>query len=831
MTARSSAVVRACLCFAALVAGGCAARPQAGSPGMLPPAPGAPAVTGRTTVTVTSVADGSAGSLRTALGSAPSGATIVFQLPKYSTIALTRGTLTLARNVTITGPGAGLLAISGNGTSRILSVAKGVVATVSGVTLTGGAAAQGAAAYNLGSLTLDADAFDQNVANGTAAMRRPESLSPRRRFDPRPRTRRARLPKPPRAPAVQPPSVTATTAEGAAIYNGGSLTVASSSFVQNIAPKGAGGAIYNAPGAALTVTKSSFSKNQAALGGAIYTAGTASLSGDTLSENTGFPGAGAPVSGAYGYGAALYVLGKTTVTSCAFKGNVAGGPIAQSYGVGGAIAQFGGALTVAQSAFQGNLAGGGTQGSWGTGGALYATAGSLVLTGDTVNANRAGGDAFGYGGGVYGDIAIRGSQNTIEQNIAYGSAGGGYAYGGGIYAGAAVSLDGDTVTGNAARGGGAATAGYAFGGALMAESTSTLTSVTFSANHASGGLGGTAEAGAVYAGGGSSVWTTLTFAQNGASATGASSYAAGGAVVASSALSIDGSTTLTSNSATAAKSGALGGVGGAIAVNQGPFFFTGIVEKNQATTQGGAFWIADVADIKNSLLQGNGVTAVQNAGDGGGAVYVSLEGALTLDGSTLTTNATAGAASYTGGGGVFNAGSMGVTNSTLTGNVSSDDGGGIENESAASVALTNATVFKNSATHHGGNFKNLFADSVATIANTILAGGTGAGLADDVSNDGSVVSADYNIVQTTPTGHAITGTMTHDIAADPKLAALANNGGPTPTNADGIHSPGTKHIPYGICYSAGVSVDQRGYTRNPGNSGYCDVGAYNNQYP
>ena len=65
------------------------------------------------TDTVTSLADdGSAGTLRSVVAAAASGDTIAFSVS--GTITLTLGELYLSQNLTISGPGASSLAISGN---------------------------------------------------------------------------------------------------------------------------------------------------------------------------------------------------------------------------------------------------------------------------------------------------------------------------------------------------------------------------------------------------------------------------------------------------------------------------------------------------------------------------------------------------------------------------------------------------------------------------------------------------------------------------------------------------------------------------------------------
>src|SRR5690349_9746520 len=89
---------------------------------------------------VTSTADGGAGSLRAAIDQTDnfSGCdTINFNLPDLSTITLTSGSLNITRNLTITGPGADKLTISGNNASRVFYIASSTVA-ISGVTLANG---------------------------------------------------------------------------------------------------------------------------------------------------------------------------------------------------------------------------------------------------------------------------------------------------------------------------------------------------------------------------------------------------------------------------------------------------------------------------------------------------------------------------------------------------------------------------------------------------------------------------------------------------------------------------------------------------------------------
>jgi hypothetical protein len=114
------------------------------------------------TLTVTSIKDSGAGSLRAEIAAAHSGDTIVFS-PKLDgkTITLTTGEMDLTKDLTIQGPGAGQLTISGNSAnwysdysairntyaSRVFEVAQNATVTLSGLTISNG---DGLAGYTLG---------------------------------------------------------------------------------------------------------------------------------------------------------------------------------------------------------------------------------------------------------------------------------------------------------------------------------------------------------------------------------------------------------------------------------------------------------------------------------------------------------------------------------------------------------------------------------------------------------------------------------------------------------------------------------------------------------
>jgi hypothetical protein len=92
------------------------------------------------TLTVLNTNDGGAGSLRAAIATARSGDTIVFDSSlNGQTITLASGELAVNKSLDIEGPGAGQLAISGNGASRVFDVtSQSGTVTIAGLTIENG---------------------------------------------------------------------------------------------------------------------------------------------------------------------------------------------------------------------------------------------------------------------------------------------------------------------------------------------------------------------------------------------------------------------------------------------------------------------------------------------------------------------------------------------------------------------------------------------------------------------------------------------------------------------------------------------------------------------
>lgn len=207
-----------------------------------------------TTWTVTSTADSGPGSLRDMIADAGPGDTIDLT-GLTGTIALTSGHIFIDKNLTLSGPGADQLTISGNNASRIFWI-EGATVTLEELTLKNGRASAGevggAIINNGGTVTIT----NSTLSDNTAGL------------------------------------------HGGAIANIGTLTVANSTLSGNQAlggGSGQGGAIFsNGP---LTVVNSTLSGNTATdVGGGIYTCcdndAPLTVINSTLSGNTATNGGG-----------------------------------------------------------------------------------------------------------------------------------------------------------------------------------------------------------------------------------------------------------------------------------------------------------------------------------------------------------------------------------------------------------------------------------------------------------------------------------------------------------------------------------------------------------
>ena len=231
-----------------------------------------------------------------------------------------------------------------------------------------------------------------------------------------------------------------------------------------------------------------------------------------------------------------------------------------------------------------------------------------------------------------------------------------------------------------------------------------------------------------------------------------------------------------------------------------------MIRELQITNFGeGGIYNAGTLTIMDSTLSGNSVTAV-----GGGGIYNA--GTVNITNSTLSWN------TATTGGGIHNVGTVNITNSTISGNDASQNGGGVFNfggvvgsvgvVDSVVVTVLNSTIVYNDAPN-GANIYNS-PESAVSVGNTIVANPV-----NGTNTDGTIIniSPDFNLIWDV-------------LPLDP----LAYNGGPTMTHALLPMSPALDAgDPNYLSGPNPLSTDQRGYLRVSG--GRIDIGSYESRVP
>ncbi len=218
-----------------------------------------------------------------------------------------------------------------------------------------------------------------------------------------------------------------------------------------------------------------------------------------------------------------------------------------------------------------------------------------------------------------------------------------------------------------------------------------------------------------------------------------------------------------------------------------------------------------------TLTQGNSVdlNVPSTASGFGGAVFNM--GDTVLEECTLAGNQ---AVNY--GGAVANSGSLKLLSCTVSGNQANSLGGGIYSADPGSLTLTNTTVTANNATLFGGA---IYHTSPVTLVHATLVGNHAGNKGGGIYNDfNSVLTLRSSIIagNTAPADANFFGPVgaspTSITSGDPKLAPLANYGGPTLTMPPLPDSPAiNRGLPENL------ATDQRGFPRTLATA--ADVGA------
>jgi hypothetical protein len=227
--------------------------------------------------------------------------------------------------------------------------------------------------------------------------------------------------------------------------------------------------------------------------------------------------------------------------------------------------------------------------------------------------------------------------------------------------------------------------------------------------------------------------------------------------------------------------------------------------------------------LNNSTVSGN------IASNSGGGIYNSDLSQLLLNQSTVSENT-----AFNFGGGIKNNGTAILRNSTISGNQIDSRGGGISN--GGLLTINNTTIVDNHSGGVGGGIDNyLWGPGVVDIQNSIIAKNTATNSGPDCT--GILTSHDYNLIQDTA-DCVISGTTTNVITGtDPLVGLLEDNYGVTKSYALLAGSPaidrGNPDIP-GSSNNSCEAIDQRDVDRpvDGDQDGFsrCDIGAFEFAY-
>jgi len=485
---------------------------------------------------VTNLNDSGTGSLRAELAAADAHGgsnTIVFHLPAppvhgENIITLTSGALTTVGDVTITGPGAGKLIVSGNDSSGVFNITGQTgLTTISGLSIVdGNDGAGGGGIYCRESLTLKSVVISGNsTESGGGGVYVLGSTG-------------AKV-------SISNSLISGNSAAangGLGLGNLGSITISNTVVTGNTATNGAGGiaADVNGSGSGIAITDCRITGNRGPYGGlylngnssapakiaitgttisgnvstsvstsmgagggglrleycnatiagstirnntAVYDGGgidaanftSLTISGSTISGNVTTERSSANYGG--GGGVCLYGSGKSPIPQAKISGSVIADN--RSSGAGGGVCAFNGVnLTISSSTISGNNAGAGGGVTTNSAAADQFDAVNLVMIGDKISNNS----AYAAGGidAMSGNGAVTIARCTMSGNFCEGAT----ECGGAIYAHSAVSV---TIT-NVVASGNIATGN---GGAIKISNTSNfnISGGSFTGNVA-GGYGG-----------------------------------------------------------------------------------------------------------------------------------------------------------------------------------------------------------------------------------------------------------------------------------------------------------------------------------------------------
>jgi hypothetical protein len=453
------------------------------------------------------------------------------------------------------------------------------------------------------------------------------------------------------------------------------------------------------------------------------------------------------VTGNVTVGLSNITLQNGTNTASPYGGNLriqAGTVNATNVTITGGSSQLGGGVTQYTGSTL-NMTGGSISNNAASieGGGLFSNGGTTTLTNVAMDSNKAttaGGAVFTYTAATTFSMVGGSISNSTSTN------------GGGLYNLGSATFNGTSLTSNTANGGSAVNGGN--GGAIVNTGTVTINGgATLTGNRANpssattnvaSGWGGAIFNGPAAAGQAPKVnIDTATISGGGVSGNNAS---VGGAIAdAGNVFGVSGTVTpgvVTANALTVSQNLAL--IGGGIYAGGSVTLTNSSVTNNQATSGaagygGGIYAAANPASGPQPSVTLDGTSVSSNKANvvGGGiaalgAVTTTIRNASSVNGNTSTGSA----------GGVYNAGTVNVTNSQISNNTSGFQGGGLYNGSSSSAdhpaaTLSGATLDSNTAANVGGGIQTLAGATLSItggeISNNTAVGGGGVSVADNAS--------------------------------------------------------------------------------------------------
>jgi len=328
------------------------------------------------------------------------------------------------------------------------------------------------------------------------------------------------------------------------------LTINNSTISDNLVTDNYGGGIKNY--GTLTITGSTISDNTAISGGGICneSTGTLTITGSEISDNLT-----TSLISRNGGGILNFGNGIITINSCTISGNSA-------WSGGGIDNHNNGTLTIIDSTISGNTA------SSSSGGGIYNySTGTLTITGSEISSNS------GYIGGGILNSRSSSMSSIIDTTISGNTA----SSGGGIYNMSVLTITGCTISGNSA-----SWSGGGIENCSSATPTLTINGCTISGNSAGSDGGG--------------IWNTETLIINGSEISyNLSSYGGGISNDHAGTITIEGGSTISSNSAVWQGGGIYNNSTGTLTITGSEISSNSA--SNSVSISGGGIYLKDETDI------------------------------------------------------------------------------------------------------------------------------------------------------------------------------------------------------------------------------------------